>query len=146
MRVALMVLLGGIVALAALVTLMVGWVRRLWLVVAGSIVALAALVVLFPVNCESTLIEMPPGGPDPNGAFCSTAVFARLDSVQGGHPSTHEEFTTADLVRQRMAIRALAASAVPLLLGMAGGRLLARRDSHLERDNVADPHRPTSTP
>lgn len=138
MRVALAGLVAaGVVGLASLVVLVAGVRRRRPPLVAGAVVALGALIVLFPGSCQSTAIGIPPGGPDPNDATCSTALFDALDSsVEGGHPSTHEGFTSVDLLRRRMATRALVAAVIPLFTALAGARLLRGRSGN----KVAESH------
>jgi hypothetical protein len=90
---------------------------------------LAALALLFPLGCGSTEMPIPPGGPDPNIAYCSTAIFEdpSWGGTEGGHPWTGERLTSETFVFGRMALVALLAAAVPLTAGLAVNRWLQRR-------------------
>ena len=94
---------------------------------AGVIGALAVLILMLPLGgCGSTDQGIPEGGPDPNVASCSALLFK--ESTAGGEAGTDEAFTSVDLVLRRMALRAAAVAAVPLVVGLAAGWFLGRRN------------------
>lgn len=101
-----------------------------WLpVVVATACALLAIAALVPKECFSTLIGIPPGGPDPNGAGCSTFLITSPSwaSLGGGHPETDEETDTVDLLKSRLHTAAAVAAIVILTAGLLTGRLVARR-------------------
>lgn len=96
----------------------------------GAIGVVAVLVLMLPVQgCAGDEGGIPPGGPDPNRASCSTLVFEypTWGHTPGGEAGTDEAFTSADWVWRRMTVRALVASAVPLVLGLGMAWFLGRR-------------------
>ena len=108
-------------------------VRRTPLV-AGVLGALAVLILMLPLGgCGSTDQGIPPGGPDPNGADCEGLLLE--ESSRGGEAGTDEGFTTVDLIVRRMALRAFAVAAVPLVVGLAAAWFLGRRNGRPSRDD-----------
>lgn len=95
-------------------------------------------VLLAPRGCYSTAQGIPPGGPDPNEAGCSSYLFDNPSwgATPGGEPGTDEEFESFDLVKRRMVERAVLVGAIPLVVGVAAAWILHRRTS--ERNTAAD--------
>lgn len=111
----------GLAILAAAV------IRRRQFLVGGVLGAFGVLVVLFPTGCGNTDKGFPPGGPDPNAAACSTLAVHQLGSIEQGPPSTDREFTSADFLQRRMALRAVTAASIFVLAGGAAELLTRRR-------------------
>ena len=89
---------------------------------------------MFPLGgCGSDEQGIPEGGPDPNAASCRGLILK--EGTAGGEAGTDEAFTSADLVFRRMALRALAVAAVPLVVGLAAAWFLGRRNGRPSRDD-----------
>lgn len=104
--------------------------RAAWIpVVLATACALLALAALVPKECIGTLIGIPPGGPDPNGASCSTFLVTSPSwaSLEGGHPDTNEQTYTMELLKSRLHLAAAVAALVVLSAGLIAGRVVGRR-------------------
>ena len=97
-----------------------------WIVLLGVIGVVVVLVLLFPIGCGSTDPGIPPGGPDPNAASCSTLLFEERGSTPGGDAATDEEFTSVDLVWRRIAVRAVAVAGIFVMVALVARWLVEK--------------------
>lgn len=102
-----------------------GWIP----IVVATVCALLAMAALVPRECIGTLIGIPSGGPDPNGAACSTFLVTSPSwaSLRGGHPDTDEQTYTMELLESRLHLAAAGAGLVIVTSGLIVGWFVARR-------------------
>ena len=104
-----------------------GWIP----VLVATVCALLAMGALFPKECFGTLAGVPPGGPDPNPAQCSTYLITSPSwaSMAGGHPDTDEQTDTVALVARRLHLAGAGAALIILITGLMLGRLFREASS-----------------
>jgi len=97
-------------------------------VAAGVFFGLLIIMMFFPIGCRTTMMGAADGSPDPNSASCQSLMFDHLGTLAGGSPATSlPERTSLDILTRRLRVRAIGASVLVIVGGVAWGWWSGRR-------------------